>query len=106
MAGSLPQVCATDTTGTLCGKLRLGLLSDWLRRMKGWGPRIDTGSLPRSPQGRGRMLLPEEAHACGGLGTGKGCASNKDGEAGQNTERALLNTLEVESSLLFSLDHR
>lgn len=51
------------------------------------------------------MLHPEEVHACGGLGTRNGCASNKDGEAGQKTERALLNTLEPESSLL-SRDRR
>lgn len=106
IAGSLPQVSATEIVGILGGRLKLGLLSDWLRRMNGWGPRADTGNRPCSPQGRGRTLLPEEAHACGAFGGGTGLASNNDEEAGQNTDRALQNTLEVESSQLFSRDNR
>lgn len=90
MAGSLPQVSANETMGALDGRLRLGLLSEWLRRMKGLGPRTDIGSLPRFPQERGTTLPLMEAQAWGGQGTGQGWASNSEDEAGQKTERALL----------------
>lgn len=90
MAGSLPQVSANETMVALVGRLRLGLWSEWLRRMKGCGPRTDIGSLPRSPQGRGTTWPPVEAQVCGGRGTGQGWALNIEGEAGQKTERALL----------------
>lgn len=53
---------------------------------------------------RERKETLEDVHASGGLGTGQGGASKSDGEAGQNTDRALF-VLRVKSSLLFCLDH-
>lgn len=53
---------------------------------------------------RERKETLEDVHASGGLGTGQGGASNRDGEAGQNTDRALF-IFRVKSSLLFCLDH-
>lgn len=61
--GSLPQVSATEMPGDLGGRLRLGLRSEWLRRMKGRGPRTDTGNLARLPKGRGRKDTPVDDHA-------------------------------------------
>lgn len=53
---------------------------------------------------RERKETREDVQASGGLGTGQGGASNSDGDAGQNTDRALF-ILRVKSSLLFCLDH-
>lgn len=90
----------------LGGWFRLGLRSDWLRLMKGFGP--CTGSFTRSPQSVDVTGPLVEVQACGGRGTGQGLASNREGEAGQKTDRALLNTRDEgnESSLLFSRDQR
>lgn len=38
IAGSLPHVSATEMPLDVGGRLRLGLRSEWVRRMKGRGP--------------------------------------------------------------------
>lgn len=106
IAGSLPQVSATEMRCDCCGRLRLCLRSEWLRLIKGRAPWTDAGVLPRVSKVCKRNETLVEVHACGGLLTEQGWASNMDGETGQKTERALLIVLALdESSLLFSLDH-